>query len=233
MVYTGCGVNGLAGVIGVLAIALCGFELGGWWGAYLAAFVVVSLALLFPFGMLIVLKPALYDAMRQFLFLVPPLVLLGAYGFINLVNHLICKKNGLAVIGLLLVVLLTQLQVVKDMHDIHPYEYMYFSPLIGGVRGANGRFEMDYWGICNKPAAEWLAHNYRKYTAQQFPTIDTSFNPDQATVYLPKRFGVDGNEPDFYIAMTRFNLKEEFPSYRIIHTEVVQGYIACVVKAKP
>src|SRR5437660_1715400 len=29
--------TGLAGVTGVLAIALCGFELGGWWAAFLAA----------------------------------------------------------------------------------------------------------------------------------------------------------------------------------------------------
>src|SRR6266566_280102 len=35
--HTRAVVTGLAGVVGVLAIALCGFELAGWWGALLAA----------------------------------------------------------------------------------------------------------------------------------------------------------------------------------------------------
>src|SRR5207237_9010261 len=36
--YTRAGVSGLAGVVGVVAIALCGVELGWWWMALLAAF---------------------------------------------------------------------------------------------------------------------------------------------------------------------------------------------------
>ncbi len=35
--HTRAVVTGLAAVVGVLAIALCGFELGGWWAAFLAA----------------------------------------------------------------------------------------------------------------------------------------------------------------------------------------------------
>src|SRR5947207_1642189 len=35
--YTRAVVTGLAGVVGVVAIALCGLELGGWWTALLAA----------------------------------------------------------------------------------------------------------------------------------------------------------------------------------------------------
>src|SRR5205085_11618143 len=35
--YTRAVVNGLAGVVGVVAILLCGLELGGWWTALLAA----------------------------------------------------------------------------------------------------------------------------------------------------------------------------------------------------
>ncbi|TMB91178.1 MAG: hypothetical protein E6J44_01570, partial [Chloroflexi bacterium] len=35
--YTRAVVSGLAGVVGVVAIALCGLELGGWWMALLAA----------------------------------------------------------------------------------------------------------------------------------------------------------------------------------------------------
>jgi len=196
--------------------------------------VVIGLTLLFPLAILVAFRPTLYDGLRQFLFLVVPLILLAVYGLISLVSYLMQKKQKVAVVGLVVVVLIAQWQVIRDMNNLHPYEYMYFSPLVGGVPGANGQYEMDYWGICNKPAAEWLARNYKKYTTQQFPTIEISFNhPAQATAYLPRVFKVSQNHPDFYIAMTRLHLDHLFPSYRVIHTEGIEGYVACVVKAKP
>ena len=39
----------------------------------------------------------------------------------------------------------------------HPNETVYFSPLIGGPRGAFGRFEMDYWGNCLLDATNWAS----------------------------------------------------------------------------
>ena len=30
----------------------------------------------------------------------------------------------------------------------HPNQTVYFSPIIGGPRGAFGRYDMDYWGNC-------------------------------------------------------------------------------------
>ena len=120
------------------------------------------------------------------------------------------------------------------MQDLHPYEYMYFSPLIGGVAGANGQYEMDYWGICNKPAGEWLAQNYTKYTGKQSPTVAASFIT-QLMPYLPDVFheSAPGVKPDFYVSITRWGLDKQFPLYKIIHTEGVEGYVACVVKINP
>ena len=28
---------------------------------------------------------------------------------------------------------------------LHPYEYMFYNPLVGGLEGAARRYEMDYW----------------------------------------------------------------------------------------
>ena len=194
---------------------------------------VIGLMLLFPLAMLIALRPTLYGAIRQVLFLAIPLILFAVYGFISLMNYLMRKKLELVAAGLVLVVLIAQLQVIKDMNDLHPYEYIYMSPLIGGVPAANNQYEMDYWAICSKPAAQWLAHNYRKYTTRRSPSIQTSFNPKQLTLYLPKVFKTSNKHPDFYIFATRFDRWHKFPSYKVIHTEGIQGYTACVIKAKP
>jgi len=64
---------------------------------------------------------------------------------------------------------------------LHPYEYMYFSPLVGGVPGATGKYDMDYWGVCNKLSAEWLASNYTKYMYHPSPTVFAPFTDELVT----------------------------------------------------
>ena len=39
----------------------------------------------------------------------------------------------------------------------HPNQTVYFTPFIGGPRGAFGRFDMDYWGNCVLQAVKWSA----------------------------------------------------------------------------
>ncbi len=42
------------------------------------------------------------------------------------------------------------------MARLHPYEYVYFNPLAGGVRGAQDKYMLDYWGLAFKQAADEL-----------------------------------------------------------------------------
>jgi hypothetical protein len=197
--------------------------------------VLICLALLVPLGALVYLRSTLYDGMRQFLFLVPPLILLGVYGFMSLFTFLVRRRQMIAVVGLVVLALGAQVQVIHDLVALHPYEYMYFSPLVGGVPGATGKYDMDYWGVCEKPSAEWLASNYTTYTDHPSPTVSTPYAFEMVTPYLPGVFrSVERtNNPDFYISITRLGRDHELPSYKIIHTESVQGYLACVVKVKP
>jgi hypothetical protein len=199
-----------------------------------APIAVICLALLFPLGLIVGLHATVFDTMRHFLFVIPPLLLLAVYGFMRVLTFLAYHKQKLIVTGLVVLSLVAQIQVIKDMQDLHPYEYMYFSPLIGGVAGANGKYEMDYWGICNKPAGEWLAQNYTKYTGKQSPTVKAPYIT-QLMPYLPGTFheSAPGVKPDFYVSITRWGLDKQFPSYKTIHTEGVEGYVACVVKVNP
>jgi hypothetical protein len=38
----------------------------------------------------------------------------------------------------------------------HPFGYTYFTPLLGGLKGASRLFDTDYWGLSARYAAEWL-----------------------------------------------------------------------------
>ncbi len=42
------------------------------------------------------------------------------------------------------------------MARLHPYEYVFFNHIIGGVRGAQTRFMLDYWGLAFKEAGAKL-----------------------------------------------------------------------------
>ena len=44
------------------------------------------------------------------------------------------------------------------MIHLHPYEYIYFNELVGGLRGAQNLFETDYWGATYKEGAKYVAN---------------------------------------------------------------------------
>jgi len=46
--------------------------------------------------------------------------------------------------------------VAINYFQLHPYEYTYFNALTGSQSGANGKFEIDYWGATDKHSLEWL-----------------------------------------------------------------------------
>lgn len=199
---------------------------------------VVILSVAVPLGAIIVLHSTLYDTLRQFLFVVPSIILLAAYGFIKIFSYLIDKKQRLIAAGLIALTLASYGLVVKNMVDLYPYEYSYFSPLVGGIASAGHQFETDYWVTCDKQAAQWLAHNYTKYTVNPSPTVEANWYAFQVSPYLPDTFKVTGPQsdpnrrPDFFISGTRNQLDQQFPMYKVIYTVEVQGVRLCTVKAK-
>jgi len=38
----------------------------------------------------------------------------------------------------------------------HPYQNLYFNKLTGGIKGAQNRFDMDYWGLSYRKGLEYI-----------------------------------------------------------------------------
>lgn len=70
---------------------------------------------------------------------------------------------------------------VVVMARVHPYQEMAFNTLAGGLKGAYGRFELDYWGVSYAEAARGLA---------QFLTAE---HPNGASVTKPRLFVCGAN----------------------------------------
>lgn len=152
----------LAGIAGG-SIAACRRTLTA---ARRAILILAVLAATLPILATVLAQPAMYNGIRHFVFVLPPLAVLGGLASAWLIATL--RRHSLALAaaaGLLMCAGLT-LPVV-DMVRLHPYEYTYYNALAGGVAAARGRYMLDYWGLSFKQASQalaaWLAErNERK-----------------------------------------------------------------------
>jgi len=193
---------------------------------------IVLLAFFVPLASIVVLHSVLYGALRQFLFLVPPMILLAVYGITQAFRFLIARSQKIIAGGLALLLLLSYVFVIKDMVSLYPYEYVYFSPIVGGLPGAATKYETDYWGACQKASAEWLAQNYQHYTGKKHPSVEGVPNFESlVTMYLPGNFHVDEKQPDFYVDPIAISGTGNYASYRIIHTESREDVPLCLLRS--
>jgi hypothetical protein len=85
-----------------------------------------------------------FTGMRHFLFVVPPLAALAGIGFDALLTKFEMKNRLLGASALAAVAIAFAANAVTLVR-LHPYEYLFFNPLISGLEGASRRFDMDYW----------------------------------------------------------------------------------------
>ena len=116
--------------------------------------IVVQAAFL-PLLIAMVKRPALYNGIRHFVFVVPPMTVLAGVAFAWIVQWL--KDYGRAAQGGAAVVLVFGLLLpLHEMVRLHPYQYTHFNYLAGTVRGADAHYMLDYWGLAFKQASDEL-----------------------------------------------------------------------------
>jgi hypothetical protein len=98
----------------------------------------------------LVRKPAMYDGLRHFLFILPPVFIFTGFAFEFIVNRIVTVWLHAGLIAVLL------LPGIAGMIQLHPYQYTYYNSFVGGTGGAFRRYETDYWLTCYKDAVESL-----------------------------------------------------------------------------
>lgn len=171
------------------------------------------LSFIIPILSVIAMRPTLYDAWRQFLFLSIPLSLMAVLGFYFLVAFLDIKRiyKLIACTLLLMGVVRTGIEYVR----LHPYEYVYFNSLIGGLRGADGKYETDYWAKSNKESVVWL----KKYTSDQDNVkVYTCADELQSSYYFSDVMHfTDKEDASYNICFTRWKYNMQFDKDKIIY----------------
>ncbi|OYU97734.1 MAG: hypothetical protein CFE21_05450 [Bacteroidetes bacterium B1(2017)] len=98
-----------------------------------------------------------YNGWRHYLFVLPFAVPLAAIAF----DYLFTLKKPIA-LGSALVLLVLYAKPAVWIAQNHPNEYVYFNELTGGLKGAYGNYETDYYSNSCREAAEWIAKQHPK-----------------------------------------------------------------------
>jgi hypothetical protein len=194
--------------------------------------------ILLPVVSAVVLGATLYDGIRHFLFIVPPLAIAAALAIASL---LASTRSRAIRAGVAALVGASLLATAVDMIRLHPYESVYFNRAIGGgLASAAPRFDTDYWGQSYREGVEWLMANYGSAGSEpirvancskEFLTgyyIETSPAARGRFVSVPL-----DQHPQVVLATTRWSCQERF-SGQVLHVVSRMGAPLCeVIEVEP
>lgn len=144
-------------------------------------------AFAFPIVYVLISGSILYDGWRHFLFTYPPMVLLVVLGWEQLINHF-AKSSSKWNYAIWALLALTMIDSAVFLVRNPAYPYVYFNPFAGGIKGAYGYFELDYWGASVKQAVEALEKE-GILSVDMSDTVTIASNFSHATSVYTKKYG--------------------------------------------
>jgi len=104
----------------------------------------VALTIALPVAAQVIGRGPAFSGMRHFTFVVPPLAVLAGIGCDALIAAL-ARWRAPAAVAAGLAVGAGLLWNAVTLVRLHPYEYLFYNQLVGGLPGATGRYATDYW----------------------------------------------------------------------------------------
>jgi hypothetical protein len=119
---------------------------------------------LIPLIRFMIPEASVIDGIRHFEEVVFPLCFMAAVGsfeiykICNITLKKLLNNRKLLIINYSFLIIVI-LYLIYPIITYHPYQLSYYNELVGGITGAKGKYDMDYWGISQKKAVEWLNKN--------------------------------------------------------------------------
>lgn len=206
----------LLGTLAAVVLATLWVVRGGWRsvdGAFGAVrWVPLALAAFLPVILFMLMRPSVYNGIRHFLFVAPPMAVLAGIAFDRLWSgaEALGRRTGQAYGAAAIAVAVLY---AWQLGAMHPNQYVYYNQFTGGLKGAEGRFELDYWGNSQHEAlAELIAlverENGGKAPPRQY-TLSVCGNTLAVRFELPPWLklvngtGLDWRKADFFMAFTQ------------------------------
>ncbi len=199
-------------------------------------------ATIFPVYWVIHSHSNLYGGIRHLLFVMPPMVVIAGRFWSEMMNW--CR-GYLKLLPCVVFIGLLALPVSHAFRN-HPNEYIYFNEFAGGLKGAYGNYETDYYFNSLKESADWFRKNVLPDLPQDTPTIvvtqassivDYYFRKDtNIKVIYSRYYEKYSKDWDYAIFgnayISSHQLKNRlFPPAGLLYAPAVDGYpMSCVLK---
>jgi len=215
----------IAGAAGSVVAVLVGRDTP----ARRARLVLVLMAALFPIALVVTTRPVVYNGIRHFVFIAPSLAILGSLaaawlwkeaGRLSVAARAALAEQaaggrrfdrGVMARGVLAAVFAVGIGApAVSFYQLHPYEYTYYNSMVGGIKGAEKMFMLDYWGLAFKQATEELdeyVETHRRSLPQGRKLRVAVCGPRfAAAAELGPRYEAtyDSQTADFYLALGEF-----------------------------
>jgi hypothetical protein len=172
----------------------------------------IAFMALFPVICEVVDRGPAFTGLRHFLFVVPLFAVLAGIGFDWLMLPRGVRLCPVA-IGAAAVVVIALVSNAVLLVRLHPYQYLYYNPLIGGLEGAQRRFATDYWVNMMPEAVDDLegyvgrivgadksAHRYTVAVCGERASFENEVRSARSLQWT-----ADWKTADFFIAPTHMN----------------------------
>jgi hypothetical protein len=193
----------------------------------------IAFIVVFPVACQVIGHGPGFSGMRHFSFVVPPLAVLTGIGFEWVLAWLVARRRGIAIaafaaIGAWL------LWPASVMLRLHPYESLYFNPLVGGLKGAQHRYDTDYWvNVMGELVTELesIIDREGKPSARYYVAVCGERVPfDKLAAPRGRLQYAVGNDPaDFFIAPTHMHCENAING-RVVHVVERMGVPIGVIK---
>jgi hypothetical protein len=172
----------------------------------------IAFAAIFPVACQVVTEGPALDGCRHFLFVFPPIAVLAGVGLSTSIGALARLHRNVVIVWLAVLATCFTWTAGKLYH-LHPYEYLYYNQLVGGLEGASRRFVTDYWVNIMPEAVEELhefldrtepetaqTNVYRVAVCGERVSYEEYARPNLQWIRM-----YDWRLADFYIAPTHMN----------------------------
>ncbi len=204
------------------AIGLARQGIGAQRRAAVLGLFLLGFTIAFPVVYAVAIRAVLFDGMRHFIFVLPPIAVAAALAAdrgLDWLTGFPYRRPIYAALGLY------GITHVATMVMLHPDQYVYYNAFVGGVPGARGKFKLDYWANSYAEAVRGLvAYLHREYGAdfarRQFTVADCG-PPISAGYYFPPnfRFMRQADRAEFFIAFTKDNCDRSLPGKPVYRVE--------------
>jgi hypothetical protein len=199
----------------------------------------LSLTVIFPLACQVICHGPAFTGLRHFLFLIPLLAVLAGIGIDRTLASLRTRGRMVSRVGLAAVTACL-LWDAATLVRLHPYEYLVYNSLIGGLDGASRRYDLDYWFGSMPEAINHLEAYLRRTEPgnESRPVRVYSVAvcgerlPFEKAVTLPQLkwdFKHEWKQSDFFIAPTQLNCDGDVDG-KIIGTVERLGVVIAYIK---